>query len=350
MVLLAVTDPSDPVTSLWVSPDNLLLGTASGCVRLFFRTSSEARTWQSVLLCKRSPEAIAGLLMNDQNEVFAVVGDVGILRWDLRTLEYDKPLVKGCRHDRVDFAMEHKWNHCPHSTTFLDASEGNEPRIVVIRQNGECCLTDLNKRSQQLMDSVGPLPEMDTKTVPYAFDGNRVVYVTKRYGGKADLRLYKVWDGSQDLRLYMRIEARKGPLKGIRMLNSEFIAVLLNTTVYFWSLKTNTLIPLDSCPKVEIFDFIKTKTSDGTDSPTRVILVGVTIKGVVFMGDCIGMQESTKRISFSACTAKRKQGSVARFHLDYPYCITSCLTSQAVPIILYNDDVGLHLEEDMFQL
>ncbi|KAH9260281.1 hypothetical protein BASA81_001451 [Batrachochytrium salamandrivorans] len=179
--LVWATDHTDPITCLGAAAGGLLaMGTAAGSVRMFFLQHSE---WKSVLLCTKSEEAVVGLYFrDDESELFAVVGDVCVKVWDLNNLHEDQSSCGGCRvRKRIEFALIHSLDYCSSTCTLVDGD-----LVLVMRNNGEGCVLNLSSNAApSLFQDFGPLPAMNSLTLPVGMRGNHVVFASSAPGSQS---------------------------------------------------------------------------------------------------------------------------------------------------------------------
>lgn len=184
------TDHSDPITALYLFSDDeevlAFLGTAGGMVKMLFQQTKTE--WRSVVLCRRSEEAIVGFHLNSKHELFALVGDNCVRTWDLINLQTDVPPIRGCRqHRRIEFPIIHSAGYCSTTSVLMHGSN-----VAILRSNGEGCMLNLDTLEESILRDVGPLPAMNSNTFPVALcDDNMVVYASMVMG-KTTLSLWDV--------------------------------------------------------------------------------------------------------------------------------------------------------------
>jgi len=72
-------------------------------------------------------------------------------------------------------------------------------------------------------------------------------------------------------------------------------------------------------------------------------------KKKICVGEIVGLETFTGKVQYRSIKTSQKQEYNGRFFLNLPYCIRVS-KSESNLIIMYNDDVGVHIEEGLFAM
>lgn len=220
-----------------------------------------------VVLCRRAEEAIRSIYINDEDDsLYAVSGDVSVLRWDLRNLESDVPFIKGAKHTRIQVNIFHAYNSCPRTAvaqsgrTIVWLTEGNpKSHLMVLPENYRTPNPNIN--FDTMME---PLPvnrdDQDVITqdslqrkvsfpwqidsIAYSFRNNRLCWLwSDREMGGWTINVYD-WNQRKDLRT---IPIKKGDSKGLHpwgvsCVENDVIGIISGKIVNLWDCTSGALV------------------------------------------------------------------------------------------------------------
>lgn len=322
--LVWATDHTDPVTCLGASAgagEVLAMGTAAGSVRIFFLQRSE---WKSVLLCARSEEAVVGLCFReDESELSAVVGDVCVKVWDLTNLQPDES--GGCRVGRrIEFALIHSLDYCSSTCTLVDGDS-----VLVMRNNGEGCLLNLSSQTaSSLFQDFGPLPAMNSLTLPVGMRGNRHVVFASSSPASQSLSVWPIVAHGQQPQPQQRamVLPPSATVGGrcVLVLEDELLFLLHGELCLLrWRGGGDGEKPREIARGGGIVSFDFQPLTNRLGFVTQTGLVGTAL-----LGEDAALHEP------------KQVHAKASFHFNLPYLVVLVGTEGRV---LFNDDLGVHV-------
>jgi hypothetical protein len=342
MVLLWPLDPSDPVTCVTVLENNVvLIGTGLGGVKLLYRPALD-QPFNSIALANRSQEFIVDIVVED-GDALAVVGDVGIKRWDLGALSYATPLIMGCRYDEVAFIMSHSTGLCPSSLTLVAPRMSEQgPRVLVARVNGDCCFTDMAARTQFERNNIGPMSSSDTSVALCAFDGKTAIWLERDSDYVSRLKAWSVWEAWKEIPLKVTWTDRLGDFRGARFLNEDSLLLLLGTALQVCRIKDNALVPVRTKDHVFLFGLLHVGEAS--------YVVYLSRGGRVCLAEMVDWR-TTSSIELRSLAPTRELKSRAQFLLNVPYFVRAHRSAVTGMVsVVFSDDTGVQIEENLFKL